>query len=837
MSPQIVNFFSWYLLAVFFGIIAAPVSFRLLKSLPDRGYTITKPLGILLISYLHWLLTSMSILKNNTAGAIIAIAIAIAIVLWRVGKDGVSDFMVWVRENLKFVILSEIIFFAAFLIMTVIRAYNPDIWGTEKPMELMFINSISRSTIFPPQDAWLSGYGISYYYFGYVIVALFAQLTNTFTGIAFNLGIALVFALAFSAAFGIVLNMIAATRWKEKINSKKLVSIMLPALLGPVLVLTMGNFYGILEVFNRNNIFANLEIPAIHFEYGNPEPMNGLPLSGGIQLDNVNFWDWMDIKQLDRPDASQPVSPDLSLPNWFFASRTVQDRNLVGASQELIDEFPAFSFLLADLHPHVLALPFVLLAILVSFEWFLSGSILNVRSGIEKKEFVEKIVLTALVFGSLIFLNTWDFPVYAFLFTLILLLGVSAQIDKDNWQWVAGRIVRIIVIVFGLSIFMFLPFILSLQTQAGGILPNLVYPSRFRQVFVMFGPIFLPIFVFMVGYWYKHRRIFPTAKALRLTSIFVILLILFSVFLTIIKLGNGLTSNIIMSMVSPFTWRDAISLLFQRRLVQSLTVVITFIFLVISSGFLLTRINKFNKPVIFAFVMILTGSLLVIGPEFVYLRDQFGTRMNTVFKFYFQVWILWSLVAAYACWFIISKLKKTGRWLFFVFLTIIFLSGLFYTYGTLMETTQSFTRKPTLNGLAYYANYYPDDWAAIEWVNANVGDHQVVLEGTRGAYWVEGRSSRISMMTGIPTVMGWVNHESQWRGPLFSMVANREGDISTIYLSRDWEATLILLDKYQVDYVVISPLEREWYGSINLEKFDNNMKRVYDQGEVIIFQR
>ncbi|HZK60995.1 MAG TPA: DUF2298 domain-containing protein, partial [Anaerovoracaceae bacterium] len=229
MSSQIVNFFSWYLLAVFFGIIAAPVSFRLLKSLPDRGYAITKPLGILLISYLHWLLTSLGILKNNTSGAMIAIAIVIAIVLWRIGKDGVSIFMVWVRENVKFIILSEIIFFTAFLIMTVIRAYNPDIWGTEKPMELMFINSISRSTIFPPQDAWLSGYSISYYYFGYVIVALFAGLTNTFTGIAFNLGIALVFALAFSAAFGIVLNMIAATRWKEKINSKKLVSIMLPA--------------------------------------------------------------------------------------------------------------------------------------------------------------------------------------------------------------------------------------------------------------------------------------------------------------------------------------------------------------------------------------------------------------------------------------------------------------------------------------------------------------------------------------------------------------------------------------------------------------------------------
>ena len=99
MSSQIVNFLSWYLLVVFFGLIAAPVSFRLLKSLPDRGYTITKPLGILLISYLHWLLSSLGILKNNTAGAIIVIGVVIILILWRVGKNGVSEFFEWAREQ------------------------------------------------------------------------------------------------------------------------------------------------------------------------------------------------------------------------------------------------------------------------------------------------------------------------------------------------------------------------------------------------------------------------------------------------------------------------------------------------------------------------------------------------------------------------------------------------------------------------------------------------------------------------------------------------------------------------------------------------------------------
>ena len=308
------------------------------------------------------------------------------VVVWRTGKSGFAEFKTWLRANIKFVFLSEILFFSAFLLMAVVRSYNPDIWGTEKPMELMFINSIERSMTFPPQDAWLSGFSISYYYFGYVIVAFLARLTATSTSIAFNLGIALVFSLAFSAAFGIVLNMIAATRWRERINPGRLVSAMLPALLGPMLVLTMGNFYGILEAFNHNQLFSNLDIPAIHFEYGSTDTGSGMPMSGGIRRDDINFWEWMDIKLLDRPDPSLTGSQNLNLPNWFFASRTIQDRNLAGVSQELIDEFPAFSFLLADLHPHVLALPFVLLAILVAFDWFLSGSVLELRSKIGRKE-------------------------------------------------------------------------------------------------------------------------------------------------------------------------------------------------------------------------------------------------------------------------------------------------------------------------------------------------------------------------------------------------------------------------------------------------------------------
>jgi YYY domain-containing protein len=837
MSIQIFNLIIWYLLIVFIGIMATPVTFRLFRSLPDRGYSVTKPFGILLVSYIFWLLTALGVLKNNYAGACIAIVVFIILAIWLTKKSGISDIKNWFIENKKFVIFSELIFFVVFVLMAVIRAYNPDIWGTEKPMELMFINSINRSPTFPPQDAWLSGYSISYYYFGYVIVALIARLTGTPAGIAFNLGIALVFAMAFIAAFGIVLNMIVTSRRFLKNNINGLVSAILPALLGPMLVLTMGNFYGVLEVMNRNNILADVNIPVLHYAYGNPDPVNGISDTGGIQSENVNFWQWMDIKQLNKPEGLSEKSKGFKLSNWFFASRTIQDRNLSGASTEVIDEFPAFSFLLADFHPHVLALPFVLLAILVAYEWLLSGSILDNATLQQKYHNLEKIILSALVFGSLIFLNTWDFPIYAFVFSMIVLLKVLPDIDKGNWRWVIGKLFKLIFSIFGLSVILFLPFILTLQSQAGGILPNIVFPTKFRQIFILFGPILLPLITFMAAYFIKHRKDFAAKRAIQISGLFFILLVLSYFVLILLKLKNPGSGNLILSMMAPYNWRDGINMALQRRFLESATVVVGLILIIFSTGFLFTLKKNIGTTQKFIFVLILTGSLLLIGPEFVYLQDQFGTRMNTVFKFYFQIWILWSLAAAYVSWFIYSKLKIIGRWVYFFMLTIVFLSGMVYSVGTIIETTQGFTRKPTLDGLNYYVNYYPEDWAAVQWLNKNVSKNDVVLEGTRGAYWIEGRSSRIAMLTGIPTVMGWVNHESQWRGSVFSEVANREGDINTIYVSRDWETTKVLLDKYNINYVVISPSESQWYGTINLSKFENNMTLVFENGETFIYYR
>jgi uncharacterized membrane protein len=236
-------------------------------------------------------------------------------------------------------------------------------------------------------------------------------------------------------------------------------------------------------------------------------------------------------------------------------------------------------------------------------------------------------------------------------------------------------------------------------------------------------------------------------------------------------------------------------------------------------------------------LMILTGALLLIGPEFVYLRDNFGSRMNTLFKFYFQIWVLWGSAAAFGIWYIFQYSRRWGKMIAGALMGLAVLAGLVYLPASLSARRGGFTTNPTLDGMAYFARNYPDDWAAIQWLQVHVSGNPVVLEGTKGAYWIEGRSSRFSMATGLPTVMGWANHEGQWRGKSFYQVAGREGDIRTIYQTRDWTTAQALLDKYQVRYVIVSALEMDWYKPVYIQKFQAMMRQVYQSGDVVIFER
>jgi YYY domain-containing protein len=836
MNNEIAIFISWYVLIGLFGLLVFPLTFTLFRSIPDRGVTVIKGVGLLVISYLHWLLCSLGLSHNTVGGILIAVFAVTTASLWVFFKQS-AGIKTWLKSNWKLILSAELLFLLAFIGMALVRAQMPDISGTEKPMEFMFINSILRSDTFPPQDAWLTGYGISYYYFGYVMVALITMLTQTNPAIAFNLAIALVFALTAIGAFGVAYNLITHQKKHEKTEGP-LFGAIGPALLAPLLILVMGNFYGFLDVLHNHNQLKDFQVPAVWFHTADPinqdAVIKGQP---GIRSGLIDFWTWMDLKLLDRPQGDPRPIENLDQPYWWFASRTVHDRNLAGNDYtEVIDEFPAFSFLLADLHPHVLALPFVTIVILLCLEWLFYTQA-NIKE--EKSDYWLHILFSALILGSLIFLNTWDFPIYAFLFILAGLIGLYSRREPPQALPDFKSFIRTVSMVLLGAVIFYLPFILSLQSQAGGILPNLVYSTRLRQIIVAFWPFLLPVVAFVIWSIRRPEMRFDRKIAWRVALIFLGSILLVVITLSLVILLNPERAGIVAQYFAPFGVNLGISLVLQRRLVESGTALLAVMLISVSAGLIWGGRRESDSTPRFLFAMILTGALLLAGPEFVYLRDNFGYRMNTVFKFYYQIWVLWSLATTYILWRLFTRLQGVRLVVWSALVAVTLLPGLVYPIGNLgrIFPNAGQATDPTLDGMRFFTIYHPNDWAAIEWLQTNVTEPVVILEGSFGAYWVDGPSSRFSMATGLPTLMGWANHEGQWRGEGFRAVDMRENEIRTIYTEHDWGITQTLLDKYKVQYVIVTQWETTWYGTVNQAKFDTYLQRVFESGDVIIYKR
>src|SRR5215207_2542415 len=216
-------FISWYIVITLLGWLTFPLASTLFPALADRGYTLSRAFGLLIWGYVFWLFASLGIAQNDIGGLLLALLILIGLSTWAfmtAGPKTMDDNPVhrplsiveWVRGNSRLVITTEILFLVVFALMAFIRANNPEIFtsGGEKWMETAFINAILHSPTFPPHDPWLSGYAISYYYFGYVMTAMLAKLTSTPAPLAHNLMLSLIFSLSAIGAYGLLYNLLSA---------------------------------------------------------------------------------------------------------------------------------------------------------------------------------------------------------------------------------------------------------------------------------------------------------------------------------------------------------------------------------------------------------------------------------------------------------------------------------------------------------------------------------------------------------------------------------------------------------------------------------------------------
>jgi uncharacterized membrane protein len=864
---------AWWLVVQLMGLAALPLAFRLLRCLPDRGYTFSKAMGVLLVSFLFWLLNSLGFLRNSSGGVLLAAAVLVIISAWvyRRGDgpaDGSEGLWTWLKKHSGYVLAAELLFAVAFGFWAYVRAHSPEIIGTEKPMDLAFINAVSRSHLFPPLDPWLSGYAISYYYFGYLIISTLAKLVSVPGSVAFNLGQAWLFAGTLLGGFGLVANLVAASR-KEGVALGRSIG---PGLVASLMVGVMGNLEGLLEVLH-----ARAWLPAA-------------------------FWKWLDIKEINVPPPAAWSWPPRPGWWWWRASRVIHDRDLFGNDMEVIDEFPFFSFLLGDTHPHVLALPFVFLALALALNWWLkrwtpdAGSDGTLRGWV--RAFLREadpafLGVYAVCLGALGFLNTWDFPIYLFvavgalalaqlrtgreidsgfivetvlsamatLVSLVLFLRARGQGGGLGWLAIGAVLVLLTVglgtmarrrklqagrVELGLvgqillvgsallaaGVIAYLPFYIGLRSQAGGILPNVINPSRLSQYLVMFGPFLLLLFPWMMA---LSRRVrFPVRTLLSVTG----------GVLGALMLAAGVFSAAALANPTAYGWVDqivqqlgSVGAALQRVLSIRVAHLWTTLFLLAIIGWVValwqSRLRPEDPAVMarrpsvapFVLLLVLTAALLTLGPEFVYLKDNFGTRMNTIFKFYYQAWVMYAVAGAYALWAMASGSGWT-RWFARAGAFLIIAAGLVYPILSLPTRTNHFRGEPTLDGMAYMATAQPADYAVIQWFLENVSGTPVVLEAVGGQYSSGGR---VSVHTGLPTVLGWAGHELQWRGATPEPTI-RESDIEKMYTSHLWSETQTLLEKYDVEYVVVGPLEVNTYGQVAATKFDRVLELVF-QGD------
>jgi uncharacterized membrane protein len=783
-------------------------------------------------------------------------------------------------------------------------------------MELAFINAILNSPTFPPHDPWLSGYAISYYYFGYVLVAMLAKMAGTSGGIAFNLGISLVFALSAIGVYGLVYNLLSARQRRLRVEESSTRSLSL-SFLGPVFILLLGNLEGFLHVLHNRGLLWSTNAA-------------GELVSG--------FWKWLDIQELSQP----PAQPFTWIPNrfwwWWRTSRVLQDYDFAGGAREIIDEFPSFSYLLADLHPHVLVMPFAFLSLGLALNLILaggSGRMIQVKrslrfrtlawiglalvaaglvllwsglAGLELRSSLLGLVcltaggalfayiiqpisqfgvrifsqgdsgemsvgfsidisppfllLSAVALGGMAFLNTWDFPfyvafyaagyvIYRYFKTRIMQPVAESEQEKPGSYPVAVLTkeffgIALLLIVAG--VLLYLPFYLGFSSQAGGVLPSMVFITRGAHLWVMFGVLLVPIAAYLAYLWSRHGSRSNLRKSFLVVAGVTVGMLFLSILLSsLIAQIPGARDLFLNNLAAP----DLVSLIHEsllRRLVSPGAWITLLVLLVFTLALLLAQgagisqsqfQSRWSAPeAAYALLLVLFGGLLVLGPEFFYLRDQFGWRMNTIFKFYYTAWLMWGIVAAFGSALLLRELSPAKNRLYQVVLISIIALGLVYPVLGFWNKTEGFSPSQgwTLDGTAYIARQSPGEVEAIRWLaNAPPG---VVAEAVGGSY---SNYARVSTLSGKPTVLGWPGHESQWRGGARE-IGSRQTDIQRLYCTRNWEEAKAIIQQYDITYIFLGPLERSTYtpqtctGGLNEAKFAQHLTPVYEQGDVTIYQ-
>ena len=895
----------WWLVLSLLGLFSWPIGFLLLRRLRDRGYLFSKALGWLLSGWLLWLCASVGIAQNSVfnawlvAAVVGMIGLALLVWQWRAMKAFLAD--MW-----PLLLLGEAIFAIAFVFFVLVRMQNPDIWqpwfGGEKFMEFAFLNGILRSPTFPPVDPHFAGGYINYYYFGIYLVAYLVKLTGIYAEVAFNLAIPSLFALTVVNAFGVAYSAVAGDREQETgrlrsqfgthqspvspihnsqftIHNSQFSSsdatepapideapvvfaddtldidlrpappaqspnhpitqspapVVIPsslhpflpsspawhtglasALLAPLFVAILGNLDSFAQIVKRL-----LEMSQSSFASAIPGVQTAVRAADG-------FW--------------RLVTTDAQLPGYDFWAPS----RVIPAT---INEFPYWSFTFADLHPHMIGIPFsvlflgLVLALLRSYDvdW--------------RREWGQGLLLLGgfgLLLGTLASINLWELPTYFGLGVLALAVSLYRGRGRLNLPLLIAGSVGYLAAAF----LTFLPFFRNYHNVGASGVGLVNQPDDLGVWLLIWG-----FFAFVLISWLLVSLRHPARPGDAAPTGIERWLAL--------ALGNGerlprllywqsrlvrwptLAFLAALWWIPVFVVIGAGLLLFTEQKVLGLCVP----FLAIGFLLLWRRGRAADPGALLAALLAVTGFALLAGTQLIFLKDflQGGDwyRMNTLFKFFIQVWVLWGVAAAIALPRVLAegngtRMTRIGRmnadgkevasrqsplpttqypisnilrplWLI-LFSLLLFASFAYPLWGTAARLDQRLVGwQPeigTLNGLDFMNEgvyTWPDgnnpielryDREAINWLLANVRGNLVVAESSTLEYY-RAMGSRVASMTGLSGVSGMHEGEQRWG----ELVGERGARLGEFWNTDDLERTRQLIAELDISLIYVGQLE------------------------------
>jgi len=463
-----------------------------------------------------------------------------------------------------------------------------------------------------------------------------------------------------------------------------------------------------------------------------------------------------------------------------------------------INEYPFWSFLFADLHAHVLALPFTA-AFAAALLFFVTR---KDRAAPAVRRPAALLVLAALFFAALEVTNGWSTPVYACLLLFlpgVLWLGSPPPGLRAATRSFARDVLFPATGVALLGALLVRPFWAQFSPPPrnwGREVGPWAQPWDFFNVWGLFIALLVP---FAFAAW-KRSSVPPG----RVARAFLVLA------------AAALPLSLVSVTLHP-PW------LAQAPSVRFFTAIA---FLVALGAALRGATESRLRP---ALALTAFGFAVLTGCELVFVWD----RMNTVFKFHFETWLLFSLAGALA-WETFRS-SKSRAWRLAVAVTG--LAALFTTvtaFAGFLRLDRGGWPKGTLDGTAYLEKHAPGDSGAIEWINANVAGLPVLLEAQGPPYQ---EFTRLCMNTGLPTVQGWEYHTQQ-RGHSQAETDRRKEDVRLAYTSADEEAVRRILLRYHVALVAVGNLERRTYAGGNLARFESwtdLLTPVYRNPEIVLY--